>query len=71
MNNKLASAVTAYTPQHPVSQEVADEIEAAAAAALQDLASEVDKILQQVEIPESLQGDEREVIIITSPPVPP
>jgi hypothetical protein len=65
--NKLASAVTAYTPQLPISAEQADEIRALVDEVLQDLSEQVDQKLQAFDA-ETLGSKEEEVIIILRPP---
>jgi hypothetical protein len=68
--NKLASAVASYTPQLPISGEVAAEIHALVDATLHKLAEQVDQKLQSLGA--AAEGSEEErVIIITSPPPPP
>lgn len=66
---KLASAVTAYTPQHPIPTDQADKIRDLVSARLHALAVEVDAELQ-AQAAKRGGGGEEEVIIVTSPPPP-
>lgn len=67
MRNKLASAVTLYTPSHPVSHAEAEAIRSLVEGKLARLAQEVDQLLGASVTTERGEGEE-EVIIITTPP---
>lgn len=68
MEKKLASAVTAYTPNEAISPGLAAEIRELATATLGDLAEKVDELLRKATAAAPLLDKEEEVVIITSPP---